>query len=57
MFLWPLLANGVEEKLFQKQLRHKDISTTHMICEKAVRGKDYQEQQLNEKDLLANKFG
>ena len=52
-----LLANGVEEKIVQRQLQHKDISITHSIYEHSVRGKEYKQKVLDENDFLARRMG
>ena len=49
-----LLANGVEEKITQAQLRHKDSSTTHKYYEFSIRNKGYIRGVINKNDLLAN---
>ena len=36
-----LLANGVEEKIAQSQLRHKDSATTHKHYEFSIRNREY----------------
>lgn len=48
-----LLANGVEEKIAQSQLRHKDSATTHKYYEFSVRNKSYIRGVINKNDLLA----
>ena len=50
-----LLANGVEEKIAQAQLRHKDSITTHKYYEFSIRSKEYVKGVLNENDLLLKK--
>lgn len=50
-----LLANGVEEKIAQAQLRHKDSATTHKYYEFSIRSKEYKRAVLNENDLLQQK--
>ncbi|MBO5371212.1 MAG: site-specific integrase [Lachnospiraceae bacterium] len=47
-----LLANGVEEKIAQSQLRHKDSATTHKYYEFSIRNKEYKRAVLNENDIL-----
>lgn len=47
-----LLANGVEEKIAQKQMRHKDPSVTHKYYEFAIRSRGYMRQQLNSVDMF-----
>lgn len=47
-----LLANGVEEKIAQAQLRHKDSATTHKYYEFSMRSKEYKRNMLNNHDLL-----
>lgn len=48
-----LLANGVDEKIAQAQLRHKDSTTTHKYYEFSVRNKNYIRGVINENDLLS----
>lgn len=50
-----LLANGVEEKIAQSQLRHKDSATTHKYYEFSIRNREYIKSVINENDLLINK--
>ena len=50
-----LLANGVEEKIAQAQLRHKDSATTHKYYEFSMRSKEYKRNVLNKNDLLQQK--
>jgi len=47
-----LLANGVEEKIAQAQLRHKDSTTTHKYYEFSIRSKEYKKDILNKNDML-----
>lgn len=47
-----LLANGVEEKIAQAQLRHKDSATTHKYYEFSIRNKEYKRDVLNKNDML-----
>lgn len=47
-----LLANGVEEKIAQAQLRHKDSATTHKYYEYSIRNKEYTRDVLNKNDIL-----
>lgn len=47
-----LLANGVEEKIAQAQLRHKDSTTTHKYYEFSIRSKEYKKDVLNKNDML-----
>lgn len=47
-----LLANGVEEKIAQAQLRHKDSATTHKYYEFSIRNKEYKRDVLNKNDIL-----
>lgn len=49
-----LLANGVEEKIAQAQLRHKDSTTTHKYYEFSIRNREYKKKILNENDILQN---
>lgn len=48
-----LLANGVEEKIAQAQLRHKDSATTHKYYEFSIRNKEYKREILNRNDMLS----
>ena len=47
-----LLANGVEEKIAQAQLRHKDSTTTHKYYEFSIRSREYKKEVLNKNDML-----
>ena len=47
-----LLANGVEEKVAQLQLRHKNSSTTHKYYEFSIRSREYRLEMLNRNDIL-----
>ena len=47
-----LLANGVEEKIAQAQLRHKDSVTTHRYYEFLLRSNEYKKDILNQNDML-----
>lgn len=47
-----LLANGVEEKIAQAQLRHKDCVTTHRYYEFLLRSNEYKKDILNQNDML-----
>lgn len=47
-----LFANGVEEKIAQQQLRHKDSSVTHKYYEFSIRSREYKRNQLNRADVL-----
>ena len=47
-----LLANGVEEKIAQSQLRHKDSATTHKHYEFSIRNRKYKRDVLNKNDIL-----
>lgn len=47
-----LFAYGVEEKIVQNQLRHKDSSTTHGYYEFCVRVQDYRRAQINKADII-----
>lgn len=47
-----LLANGVEEKIAQAQLRHKDSATTHKYYEFSIRNRKHKQEVLNDVDLL-----
>lgn len=47
-----LFAYGVEEKIVQSQLRHKDSSTTHGYYEFSVRVQDYKREQINKADII-----
>ena len=47
-----LFACGLEEKIIQNQLRHKDISTTHNYYEFSVRNSGYIQEKLHQADML-----
>lgn len=47
-----LFANDVEEKIVQKQMRHKNSATTHKHYEFSVRGREYKRKQLNSADVI-----
>lgn len=52
-----LLANGVEEKIAQAQLRHKDSATTHKYYEFSIRSKQYKKDVINKNDILQQSSG
>lgn len=47
-----LFANGVEEKIVQQQMRHKDSKTTHKHYEFSIRNREYKREQLNKADII-----
>lgn len=51
-----LLASGVEKKIAQKQLRHKDSRTTDKYYDYFVRSQEYAIEELNKKDILSDKL-
>lgn len=51
-----LFANGVEEKIVQSQMRHKDSKTTHEYYEFFVRSQEYARKQLKEADIFRGKI-
>lgn len=48
-----LFSNGIEDKIVQSQMRHKDINTTHKHYEFSVRSRLYKREQLNSVSILA----
>lgn len=47
-----LFAKGVEEKIVQQQMRHKDSKTTHKHYEFSIRNREYKREQLNNADII-----
>jgi len=47
-----LFASGVESKIVQAQMRHRDIATTHKHYEFAMRTRGYNRDQLENADIL-----
>ena len=49
-----LFACGIEEKIVQNQLRHKDSMTTHNYYEFSVRNSGYIQEKLHQADIFSN---
>ncbi len=47
-----MIANGVDQKIAQAHLWHKDSTTTHKYCKFSIRYKGYIKGVINEKNLL-----